>query len=133
MPRFSNSEFKLLYPITGLFVFVASMIQIGEQELIKYKFVPTVIMSANVLLFVVTLLGLFALINASKNPNPNVLVRTVMMAMGFRLLGVAVAVLLYMKLAGAAISPRSVYAGFALYPLYTWLEIRLFLKLNVKK
>jgi hypothetical protein len=133
MPRFSNSEFKLLYPITGLFVFVASMIQIGEQELIKYKFVPTVIMSTNVLLFVVTLLGLFALINASKNPNPNVLVRTVMMAMGFRLLGIAVAVLLYMKLAGAAISPRSVYAGFALYPLYTWLEIRLFLKLNVKK
>ncbi|MCE2824904.1 MAG: hypothetical protein WBH12_00610 [Sediminibacterium sp.] len=133
MPRFSNSEFKLLYPITGLFVFVASMIQIGEQELIKYKFVPTVIMSANVLLFVVTLLGLFALINASKNPNPNVLVRTVMMAMGLRLLGIAVAVLLYMKLAGAAISPRSVYAGFALYPLYTWLEIRLFLKLNVKK
>ena len=133
MPRFSNSEFKLLYPITGLFVFVASMIQIGEQELIKYKFVPTVIMSANVLLFVVTLLGLFALINASKNPNPNVLVRTVMMAMGLRLLGIAVAVLLYMKLASAAISPRSVYAGFALYPLYTWLEIRLFLKLNVKK
>ena len=133
MPRFSKSEFKLLYPITGLFVFVASMIQIGEQELIKYKFVPTVIMSANVLLFVVTLLGLFALINASKNPNPNVLVRTVMMAMGLRLLGIAVAVLLYMKLAGAAISPRSVYAGFALYPLYTWLEIRLFLKLNVKK
>jgi hypothetical protein len=133
MPRFSNSEFKLLYPITGLFVFVASMIQIGEQELIKYKFVPTVIMSANVLLFVVTLLGLFALINASKNPNPNVLVRTVMMAMGLRLLGIAVAVLLYMKLAGASISPRSVYAGFALYPLYTWLEIRLFLKLNVKK
>jgi hypothetical protein len=109
------------------------MIQIGEQELIKYKFVPTVIMSANVLLFVVTLLGLFALINASKNPNPNVLVRTVMMAMGLRLLGIAVAVLLYMKLAGASISPRSVYAGFALYPLYTWLEIRLFLKLNVKK
>ena len=133
MPRFSNSEFKLLYPITGLFVFVASMIQIGEQELIKYKFVPTVIMSANVLLFVVTLLGLFALINASKNPNPNVLVRTVMMAMGLRLLGIAVAVLLYMKLAGAGISPRSVYAGFVLYPLYTWLEIRLFLKLNVKK
>ena len=133
MPGFSNSEFKLLYPITGLFVFVASMIQIGEQELIKYKFVPTVIMSANVLLFVVTLLGLFALINASKNPNPNVLVRTVMMAMGLRLLGIAVAVLLYMKLAGAGISPRSVYAGFVLYPLYTWLEIRLFLKLNVKK
>ena len=124
---------KLLYPIIGLFIFVTSIIQIGEQELIKYKFVPTVIMSANVLLFAVTLVGLIALVNASKNPNPNVLVRTVMIAMGLRLLGIAVAVLLYVKLAGAAISPRSVYAGFALYPLYTWLEIRLFLKLNVKK
>lgn len=133
MPRFSNSEFKLLYPITGLFVFVASMIQIGEQELIKYKFVPTVIMSANVLLFVVTLLGLFALINASKNPNPNVLVRTVMAFMGFRLIGLAIILVAYIKMSGAGISPRSVYAGFALYPLYTWLEIRLFLKLNVKK
>lgn len=133
MPRFSNSEFKLLYPITGLFVFVTCMVHLGEQALINYKFVPTVINYANILLFVVTLVGLIALINASKNPNPNVLVRTVMVAMGLRLLGIAVAVLLYMKLAGAAISPRSVYAGFALYPLYTWLEIRLFLKLNVKK
>jgi uncharacterized membrane protein len=124
---------KPLYPIIGLFVFVNSVIQIGEQELIKYKFVPTVIMSANMLLFVVTLIGLIALVNASKNPNPNVLVRTVMAGMGLRLMGIAIAVLLYIKMSGAAISPRSVYAGFALYPLYTWLEIRLFLKLNVKK
>jgi hypothetical protein len=133
MPRFSNSEFKLLYPITGLFVFVTCMVHLGEQALINYKFVPTVINGANLLLFALTLLGLLALISAAKDPNPNVLVRTVMVAIGLRLLGIAVAVLLYMKLAGAAISPRSVYASFALYPLYTWLEIRLFLKLNVKK
>jgi hypothetical protein len=124
---------KQLYPIGLLFIFVNAGIEFGQQQLLAYKFVPTVIAYANVLLFIVTLLGLLALINASKNPNPNVLVRTVMVAMGLRLLGIAVAVLLYMKLAGAAISPRSVYAGFALYPLYTWLEIRLFLKLNVKK
>ncbi len=133
MPRFSNSEFKLLYPIIGLFIFVASMIEMGEQELIKYKFVPIVIMSANLLLFALTLLGLLSLIEASKHPNPNVLVRTVMGFMGFRLIGLAVILVSYIKLAGAAISPRSVYAAFALYPLYTWLEIRLFLKLNVKK
>lgn len=133
MPRFSNSEFKLLYPITGLFVFVASIIQIGETSLIKYKFVPTVIMSANLLLFALTFLGLLSLISAAKHPNPNVLVRTVMAFMGFRLIGLAIILVSYIKLVGAAISPRSVYAGFALYPLYTWLEIRLFLKLNVKK
>ena len=126
-------KIKLLYPIIALFIFVNAAILFGEQELINYKFVPTVIMSANLLLFAVTLLGLLALINASKSPNPNVLVRTVMAAMGLRLMGIAVAVLLYIKLAGAAISPRSVYAGFALYPVYTWLEIKLFLKLNVKK
>ena len=133
MPRFSNSEFKLLYPITGLFIFVASMIEMGEQALIKYKFVPTVIGSANLLLFALTLLGLLSLIEASKHPNPNVLVRTVMGFMGFRLIGLAVILVAYIKMSGAGISPRSVYAGFALYPLYTWLEIRLFLKLNVKK
>ena len=128
-----SQKIKLLYPIIALFIFVNAAILFGEQELINYKFVPTVIMSANLLLFAVTLLGLLALINASKSPNPNVLVRTVMAAMGLRLMGIAVAVLLYIKLAGAAISPRSVYAGFALYPVYTWLEIKLFLKLNVKK
>lgn len=124
---------KLTYPIGLLFILVNAGIEFSQKHLIAYKFVPSVIAYANLLLFVVTLLGLFALINASKNPNPNVLVRTVMIAMGLRLLGIAVAVLLYIKLAGAAISPRSVYAGFALYPLYTWIEIRLFLKLNVKK
>jgi hypothetical protein len=133
MARFNTSEFKLLYPIIRLFIFVASIIQIGEQTLIKYKFVPTVIMSANLLLFALTLVGLLSLISAAKDPNPNVLVRTVMAFMGFRLIGLAVIIVSYIKMSGAAISPRSVYAGFALYPLYTWLEIRLFLKLNVKK
>jgi hypothetical protein len=133
MLRYSNSEFKLLYPITGLFVFVTWMVHLGEQELIKYKFVPSVINAANLLLFALTLVGLLSLISAAKHPNPNVLVRTVMGFMGFRLIGLAVILVSYIKLAGAAISPRSVYAGFALYPLYTWLEIRLFLKLNVKK
>lgn len=124
---------KLTYPIGYLFIIVSAALEFGQQKLIAYKFVPSVINYANILLFVVTLVGLIALIQASKNPNPNVLVRTVMVAMGLRLLGIAVAVLLYMKLAGAAISPRSVYLSFALYPLYTFLEIKLFLKLNVKK
>ena len=72
MAKFTNSEFKLLYPITGLFVFVTWMVHLGEQELIKYKFVPTVINAANLLLFALTLLGLLALISAAKDPNPNV-------------------------------------------------------------
>ena len=124
---------KLLYPIIALFIFVNAAILLGEQELIKYKFVPTVINGANLLLFALTLLGLLALISAAKDPNPNVLVRTVMAFMGFRLIGLAVILVSYIKMSGAGISPRSVYAGLALYPLYTWLEIRLFLKLNVKK
>ena len=111
MAKFSNSEFKLLYPITGLFVFVTWMVHLGEQELIKYKFVPTVLNAANLLLFALTLLGLLALISAAKDPNPNVLVRTVMAFMGFRLIGLAVILVSYIKMSGAAISPRSVYAG----------------------
>jgi amino acid transporter len=124
---------KLLYPIIALFIIVNAAILLGEQELIKYKFVPTVINGANLLLFALTLLGLLALISAAKDPNPNVLVRTVMAFMGFRLIGLAIILVSYIKMSGAGISPRSVYAGFALYPIYTWLEIRLFLKLNVKK
>jgi hypothetical protein len=108
---------KLLYPIIALFIFVNAAILLGEQELIKYKFVPTVINGANLLLFALTLLGLLSLISAAKDPNPNVLVRTVMAFMGFRLLGLAVILVSYIKMSGAAISPRSVYAGLALYPL----------------
>ena len=114
-------------------MFVNAAVLFGEQALINYKFVPTVIMSANLLLFALTLVGLLSLISAAKDPNPNVLVRTVMAFMGFRLIGLAVIIVSYIKMSGAGISPRSVYAGFALYPIYTWLEIRLFLKLNVKK
>ena len=124
---------KLLYPIIALFMFVNAAVLFGEQALINYKFVPTVIMSANLLLFALTLVGLLSLISAAKDPNPNVLVRTVMAFMGFRLIGLAVIIVSYIKMSGAGISPRSVYAGLALYPLYTWLEIKLFLKLNVKK
>ena len=106
---------------------------LDDIDVFKYHIVPTVSKCAILLLFLLNLFGLLALITAAKSPNPNVLVRTVMAFMGFRLIGLAIILVAYIKMSGAGISPRSVYAGLALYPLYTWLEIRLFLKLNVKK
>ena len=92
-----------------------------------------VVTIANILLFLFTLISLLLQIKAASNANPNAIVRAVMAGMGIKLIGFAVAILVYLSIVGKDKSNTSVYASLGLYMIYTWVEVRLFLKQNPKK
>ncbi|NCT94033.1 MAG: hypothetical protein GXC72_06400 [Chitinophagaceae bacterium] len=127
------SSRKVFFPLVGFFLVANGAATIFQQQLLSWKIDNGVVISANLLLFLLTLLGLLMQVRAARQQNPNAIVRAVMAGTGLKLIGVATALLIYLKQAGASKSVYAVYVSLGLYLVYTWLEVRIFLQLNGKK
>ena len=124
---------KKIRPLVLFFLIINALAIVGGKKLATWGIKQDVLIVANILLFVFSLISLLLQLNASKNPNPNAIVRAVMAGMGLKLLGFATALLIYLYLVGKDKSVYSVYAALGLYVVYTWIEVRLFLRQNPKK
>lgn len=124
---------KPVRPLLILFVIINACILVWKERLANAGINYEVVTVANILLFLFTLIGLLLQIKAASNKNPNAIVRAVMAGMGIKLIGFASAILIYIYLSGKNKSNLSVYVSLGLYFVYTWLEVRLFLKQNPKK
>jgi hypothetical protein len=120
-------------PLLFLFLGINILVLLGKEKLAAVGVRFEVLTVANILLFLFTLIGLMLQIKAASNKNPNAIVRAVMAGMGIKLIGFATALLIYIYLAGKEKSTLSVYVSLGLYFVYTWIEVRLFLKQNAKK
>lgn len=69
----------------------------------------------------------------SQNPNPNAVIRGVMAGTFLKLFVLAAATLIYLFNAGEDRSVNAVFVGMGLYIIYTWLEVRISLRMNQKK
>jgi hypothetical protein len=79
------------------------------------------------------MLNLFFQLKALGNPNPNAVVRGVMAGTFLKLLVIAAAACIYLLVAKQTRSVNAVFVGMALYIIYTWMEVRISLRLNPKK
>ena len=124
---------KKIRPLVLFFLIVNALAVVGDKQIAAWGMKQDVLIVANILLFVFSLIGLLLQLNASKNPNPNAIVRAVMAGMGLKLIGFAAALLIYLSIVGKDKSVYSIYAALGLYVVYTWMEVRLFLRQNTKK
>ncbi|MFW2475632.1 MAG: hypothetical protein ACN4EP_01875 [Sediminibacterium sp.] len=124
---------KHIKPLLLLFLGINALILVAKSRLEGMGMRYEVVTIANILLFLFTLISLLLQIKAASNANPNAIVRAVMAGMGIKLIGFAVAILVYLSIVGKDKSNTSVYASLGLYMIYTWVEVRLFLKQNPKK
>lgn len=124
---------KKIRPLVLFFLIINALVVVGDKQIAAWGMKQDVLIVANILLFVFSLIGLLLQLNASKNPNPNAIVRAVMAGMGLKLIGFAAALLIYLSIVGKNKSVYSVYAALGLYVVYTWMEVRLFLRQNPKK
>ena len=124
---------KPIKPLLLLFLGINALILVAKSRLEEMGMRYEVVTIANILLFLFTLISLLLQIKAASNANPNAIVRAVMAGMGIKLIGFAVAILVYLSIVGKDKSNTSVYASLGLYMIYTWVEVRLFLKQNPKK
>ncbi|HEV2482105.1 MAG TPA: hypothetical protein VGS79_20710 [Puia sp.] len=91
-----------------------------------------VLMGGNVLLFAVTTVSFVLYIRGLRNQNPYAFVRVMLGSMLVKFFVCLVAVLIYGMIARAAVNRNGILGCFVLYVLYTYLEVRMLLRMNRK-
>lgn len=120
-------------PFISIFVIIAGVVLAFAAKLDDYKINWVVVMGANIILFVFSILNIYFQQKNINNPNQAAVIRGVMAGTFLKLMGLAAAALIYLVAAGANRSVNAVFAGMGLYIVYTWLEVKISLKLKPKK
>ena len=125
--------FKRIRALIYLLLIVSIVLDYFWKTAVELKIDPIVVISANLILFVFSVLNIYFQSRNIHNPNPNAVIRGVMAGMFLKLFGLAAAAVIYLFAAGAGRSVNALFVSMGLYILYTWLEVRISLQLNPKK
>ncbi len=124
---------QIIKPILIVFLLI-SVIFLAAMSFWESHHIKTgVVLIANGILFIATVLNLYFQFRNLSNPNPNAIIRGIMAGMFLKLFVLAGAVLIYLIAAGDSRNVNAVFVGMGLYIVYTWLEVRISLRLNPRK
>ena len=126
---------RLIRPLLVLFVMANALLLVFQDRLVIKKVNVDVVIIANILLFVVSIGNIYFQMRSLRNPNlsPGTVIRGLMAGTFLKLMVLAAAVIIYLVAAGKDRSVNSVFVGMGLYIIYTWLEVKISLRLNPKK
>ncbi|HEY1017606.1 MAG TPA: hypothetical protein VGE25_01305 [Sediminibacterium sp.] len=119
-------------PFVIVFVLVSVTSFLWREGLATVKISWQVVMGANLLLFLFAVLNIFAQLKTIAHAKPAAVIRGVMLGTFLKLIGLAVATVIYLVVAGPARSKNAIFVGMGLYFVYTWLEVRISLRMKSK-
>jgi len=128
-----NAQKKIIVPLIALFIVFSGSLIAVKPLLGKWGIDYNVLVVANIIFFLISLLAFFMQKKALNNPNPNVFVRSVMGGMLIKMFVCIAAVIIYRLAAGNQVSKISVFAAMFLYLLYLGVEVAIITKLNKQK
>ncbi|MBC7721791.1 MAG: hypothetical protein H7068_07170 [Pedobacter sp.] len=128
----SNTFLKKALPFVYLFIILNTIFLLFGKKLDAIKIDHVVVIGANILLFLISIITLIMHLKAVKNSNPNVFSRSIMGGMIIKLFGLGAAVVIYLIQAGKDMSVYAIFVSMFLYVLYTFLEVKIALQLNQK-
>lgn len=121
---------KIILPLIAIFVIFSGSLPAAKHLLAKWGIDSGVLIVANILFFIISLIAFFMQQNALKNSNPNVFVRSVMAGMLIKMFVCITAVIIYRLVAGNNVSKVSVFSAMFLYLVYLTVEVAVITKLN---
>ncbi len=117
-----------------LFIVVTALSIVFKDRLAEKKIDYLVVMGANAILFILSMISLVMHAKAVTNKNPNAFVRSIMAANIIKLLGVAMAAFIYIQASTKETrSVNAIFIALGLYIIYTWLEKKATLQINKSK
>lgn len=128
-----KSFIKLLLPMLWVFIVLNSACLFLGKRMEDAKIDHIVLMYSNILFFFLATISLALHVKAAKNPNPNVLVRSIMGSTLIKMIVIGTAVLVYVKITKENRSVGAVIIGMVLYIIYMMIEVKTALKLNKKQ
>ncbi len=124
---------QLTRPIVIMFIILNGVLIALQHKLENKNIKIDVVLIANLLLFGVSMLNIWFQMKSLRNPNSAAVIRGLMAGTFIKLFVLASTAMIYLVAAGQNRSVNSVFVAMGLYILYTWLEVRISLRLNPKK
>ena len=112
------------------FIVLSVMIVAGWNYLANHTINPWVVLIANGVLCLVTLLNIAYHTASLQKSNPQAVLRSVMASTMIKLFFLAASVLIYLIAAGTSRSVYAVILSMALYIIYSWMETKVLLQLK---
>lgn len=128
-----KNQGRELLPLLLLFIVFNNLFLFGKSLLARYGLDHLVLIIANSLFFIISIVIYRMQKKAVKNPNPNVFVRTVMGGTFIKMVVFIIAVCIYAFAFKDIFSKMTVFAAMVLYLIYLIIEIRMATQLNRKK
>jgi len=129
-----KSKFQQLYiPLIVLFGLVNAICFLFSDSLKQKQIDPIMVAGANTLLFVICSISSRSQIKQINNSNPHAMVRSVMGSVVLKLFVLGTAAFIYLYNVGEAQSVNGIFLSMGLYILYTWLEVKMAMKLKPTK
>ena len=128
-----HPRYKVLFPLIFTFSLFTLVLLIAKLFFNTGNIDLTVILVANALFFLISLLVFRMQLKAMQHSNPNVFIRSVMAGMMIKMFIVIVAVIAYVLLSGKFFNKPAIFISLLLYLVYLAVEVAAVMKLNKRK
>lgn len=123
---------RILSPVIILFLLLTTFILTSSRFLEQLHIDRNVLLGANVLFFLLTIISFFIQRRGMLNKNPHVFVRSVTGGMMVKMVFCILAVIAYVYASGEQFNKRGVFIGLFLYLVYLAIEVMVVMKMNKK-
>jgi K+-transporting ATPase A subunit len=120
-------------PVIIVFILINALCICFGKWLDEKKINHAVLIYANLILFIITLIACYIHIRSLTNNNPHAFVRGVTLASFIKLIAIAVSVLIYVVAAGENRSVFAIAVAMGFYIIYSVLEVGGAMKINQKR
>ena len=124
---------KMLMPVLIIFITLTIFVFVANGLWVKYNVDRDVLLGANVLFLLTSIIVFFMQKNALSNANPNVFVRSVIAGMMIKMFSTAIAVLAYVLVVGSTYNTSAVFISLIMYLIYLAAEVMAISKENKNK
>ena len=128
-----NVRYKVLQPLVLTFSLFTLILLIAKLFFDNNGIDFIVILIANALFFLMSILVFRMQRKAMQHSNPNVFIRSVMAGMMIKMFIVIVAVMAYVLLSGKNFNKPAIFISLLLYLVYLAVEVAAVMKLNKRK
>ena len=120
---------KGFLPVLILFVVLNGLFIGGKNMFVRWNADTQVLIGANLLLFLITLLSFLMALRGMRNPNPHAFVRSVYGSVMIKLFICIIAAFIYIATLQKNVNKPALFISMGLYLVYTFLEVSLLMKM----
>ncbi len=128
-----KSPFRLLLPLIIFFTVITILIFVFSSRLEQYNVNANVLLMANVLLLLISVLSFYIQRKGLENKNPHAFVRSVTIGMMLKMVICIIALIIYNFSSGKSFNKKAIFIALFLYLIYLSIEVYAVMKMNKNK